>query len=31
MIARSERHVAKYNTEEDKYFYFMKALSNLPI
>jgi len=31
MIARVKGYVAKYNTEEDKYFYFMKALSNLPM
>lgn len=31
MIARVKDYVAKYNTEEDKYLYFMKALSNLPM
>jgi len=31
MIARVKDYVTKYNTEDDKYFYFMKALSNLPM
>ena len=31
MIVKVKDYVAKYNTEEDKYFYFMKALSNLPM
>jgi hypothetical protein len=31
MIARIKEYVDKYNTEDDKYFYFMKALSNLPM
>lgn len=31
LIARVKGYVNKYNTEDDKYFYFMKALSNLPM
>jgi hypothetical protein len=31
MIARIKEYADKYNTEDDKYFYFMKALSNLPM
>lgn len=31
IMDRVKEYVSMYNTEDDKYFYFMKALSNLPM